>query len=44
MKEKSKKFDFSQGDWWYAEHFQNRLKGYVPALYVAADGGLDVHE
>ena len=35
---------FSQSDWWLAKHCQSGLKGYIPALYVAPHGGLDVNE
>jgi hypothetical protein len=35
---------FSQSDWWLAQHYQTGLKGYIPALYVAEHGGLDVNE
>jgi hypothetical protein len=35
---------YSQSDWWLAQHYQTGLKGYIPALYVALDGGLDVNE
>ena len=37
-------FFFSQSDWWLAQHYQTGLKGYIPALYVAPHGGLDVNE
>ncbi|CAF0953628.1 unnamed protein product [Rotaria magnacalcarata] len=36
--------DDSQNDWWLARHYQTGLKGYIPALYVAPHGGLDVNE
>jgi hypothetical protein len=35
---------FSQSDWWLAQHYQTGVKGYIPALYVAPYGGLDVNE
>ena len=34
----------SQNDWWLAKHYNSGLKGYIPALYVAPHGGLDVNE
>ena len=34
----------SQNDWWLAKHCQSGLQGYIPALYVAPHGGLDVNE
>jgi len=34
----------SQNDWWLAKHYSSGLKGYIPALYVAPHGGLDVNE
>ncbi|UJR16458.1 hypothetical protein I4U23_003360 [Adineta vaga] len=36
--------DDSQNDWWLAKHYSSGLKGYIPALYVAPHGGLDVNE
>ncbi|CAF1141653.1 unnamed protein product [Didymodactylos carnosus] len=36
-------FDDSQEDWWPAKHSQTGLKGYIPAVYVAPHGGLDVN-
>ncbi|CAF1179921.1 unnamed protein product [Rotaria sordida] len=36
--------DDGQSDWWLARHYQTGLKGYIPALYVAPHGGLDVNE
>ena len=35
---------FSQSDWWLAKDYKTGLKGYIPALYVAPHGGLDVNE
>ncbi len=44
-KKKTKKVFFcSQNDWWLAKHCNSGLKGYIPALYVAPHGGLDVNE
>ena len=34
----------SQTDWWLAKDYKTGLKGYIPALYVAPHGGLDVNE
>lgn len=37
-------WNFSQSDWWLAKDYKTGLKGYIPALYVAPHGGLDVNE
>jgi len=34
----------SQTDWWLVQHHKNNSKGYIPALYVAPYGDLDVNE
>ena len=36
--------DTDEGDWWYAQHKDSGLKGYIPSNYIAEHKSLDAEE